>query len=54
MRRIQPGILIILCSGWKERIDTEKNSEAGVRAFLTKPLELRSAAEVIRRVLDEK
>lgn len=54
MKRIQPGILIILCSGWKERIDNEKNREAGVRAFLTKPLELRSAAEVIRRVLDEK
>ena len=54
MKRIQPAILIIICSGWKERISNEKNSEAGVRAFLTKPLELRSAAEVIRKVLDER
>lgn len=54
MKRIQPAILIIICSGWKERISNEKNSEAGVRAFLTKPLELRSVAEVIRKVLDER
>ena len=54
MKRIQPDIHIIICSGWRETIGNEKSREAGVRAFLMKPLELRSAAEVIRKVLDGK
>ncbi len=53
MRRIQPNIRIILCSGWRQRLGHERTQEAGVRAFLMKPLELRSAAEIIRCVLDE-
>lgn len=52
MKRIQPDIRIIICSGLRDRIRSEKHVEAGVRAFLMKPLELRSAAEVIRKVLD--
>jgi len=52
MRRIQPKILVIICSGWRETMMNEKNREAGVRAVLLKPLELRSAAEVSRKVLD--
>jgi CheY-like chemotaxis protein len=51
---IRPDIPIILCTGWRERISDEKTRKAGVCAFMTKPLELRSVAEVIRKVLNEK
>jgi two-component system, cell cycle sensor histidine kinase and response regulator CckA len=54
MKRIQPNIPIIVCTGWREKITDEMNRETGVRAFLMKPLELRDAAEAIRKVLDEK
>jgi two-component system, cell cycle sensor histidine kinase and response regulator CckA len=54
MMRIRPDIPIILYTGRKERSIGEKIKEAGVRAFLMKPLEVNEIAEAIRKVLDEK
>jgi PAS domain S-box-containing protein len=54
MMRIQPDIPVILCTGFKERTLADRTSAAGLRALLTKPLELAETAEVVRKVLDHK
>lgn len=50
--RIRPGMPIILCSGHAERNLTEQSIDDGIRAYLTKPVELVQLAESVRRVLD--
>ncbi|MBW1705541.1 MAG: PAS domain S-box protein [Deltaproteobacteria bacterium] len=51
MMKIRPGIPIILCTGFSERI-TEKNAgEMGIKILAMKPLAMRDLAQAIRRVL---
>jgi PAS domain S-box-containing protein len=52
MMRARPDIPVILCTGLIESIVEEKARKIGIRSFLTKPLELHTAARVIREVLD--
>ena len=52
--RLQPNLLIILCTGFSEKIDAEKARNLGIQGFLTKPVVLRELAETVRKVLDEK
>ena len=51
---ITPEMPIILCSGFSEYIDDRKAREIGVCEFVEKPVNLRTLATVIRKVLDER
>ena len=50
--RLQPGIPIILCTGFSELITAEKAKAMGIRELLMKPLVLADIAATVRRVLD--
>ena len=52
--KIRPQIPIILCSGHSIPVSEEKAKETGIKAFVMKPLVVRSLAETVRKVLDEK
>jgi len=49
---IRPGIPIILCTGFSERITEEKAKEMGIRKFVMKPLVVGEMAEAVREMLD--
>ena len=51
---IRPKIPIILCTGHSGLVSEEKAEEIGIKAFVMKPLVMRSLAETVRKVLDEK
>ena len=51
---IYPGIPIIMCTGFNERITGEKVKEMGIRKFVMKPLVMSELAEAVREVLDAK
>ena len=50
--RIRPDIPIILCTGHRELITDEQAKEAGIKAFVFKPVTMRGLANTIRQVLD--
>ncbi len=49
---IRPDIPVALCSGTRKMTEAQKQ-QAGIRAFLAKPLELREVACTIRKVLNK-
>ena len=49
--RIQPGIPIILCTGFSEHITKEKAEAIGIREFVMKPLVMEELAIAMRRCL---
>ncbi len=52
--KIKATIPIILCTGHSETVSPEQARDAGVKAFLMKPLAKQELAQVIRRLLDAK
>jgi len=52
--KIRPQIPVILCTGHSGLVSEEKAEEIGIKAFVMKPLVMRSLAETVRKVLDEK
>ncbi len=50
--KIRPDMLIILCTGYNERISKESALELGVRKYLEKPIEMANLARSVREVLD--
>ncbi len=50
---IRPGLPIILCTGYSDKVNEEVARRAGARRLLMKPVELRKLARAIREVLDE-
>ena len=52
LRNIHPGIPVIICSGFNERLDEEKALAIGASAFVLKPLNLNDLARVVRNTLD--
>ena len=52
--KIRHDIPIIMCTGYNEHISEKRAKEIGIRAFLTKPFDMRSLAEHVRRVLDDR
>ena len=52
--QIRPGIPIILCTGFSERITEEKARAIGIEEFVMKPVVMKDLAVVIRRALDRK
>jgi len=49
--QIRPGIPIILCTGFSERITEEKAKAMGIREFVMKPLVIKDLAQAMRRAL---
>jgi len=54
LMRIKPNIPIILCTGFSAKIDDQKASAMGIRAFVLKPIVKQAIATTVRKVLDEK
>jgi PAS domain S-box-containing protein len=52
--KIRPGIPIILCTGFSERITADKAKAMGIEEFVTKPLIIYDLAKLIRRALDRR
>ncbi|MFH1243928.1 MAG: ATP-binding protein, partial [Pseudomonadota bacterium] len=50
---IRPGIPVMMCSGFDERIRREKAKKMGVKAFIQKPLTFEELAKAVREALDD-
>jgi CheY-like chemotaxis protein len=51
---IQPEIPIIMCTGYSEKISSEKAKMMGIRAFLRKPLSYSDLTTNVRKAIDHK
>lgn len=49
---IRPDIPIIMCTGFSSKIDTNKASLIGIKAFIMKPVDNTELAKTVRQVLD--
>ncbi len=54
MRRIQPDVTVVLCSGYNEVDATERFSGQGLAGFIQKPYTLAILREKLAEVLVEK
>lgn len=52
LKRINPQIPIVLCTGYSDVIDKEKSEEMGFSAFVQKPFSMEMLSSKIRKVLD--
>lgn len=52
--RLQPGLPVILCTGFSERMDARRALQLGIRGFIMKPVVAGELAGTIRRILDER
>jgi len=52
--KLQPGIAILLCTGFSEKMDSEIAKRLGTQGFLMKPVGFTKLATVVRKVLDER
>lgn len=50
---IKPGIPIIICTGFSERMNEDLSKRIGIKGFLMKPIIKSVMAKEVRRVLDE-
>jgi CheY-like chemotaxis protein len=50
---LRPDIPIILCTGHSDRIDAERAAKIGIAGYYMKPLEMKTLAKEVRKVLDE-
>jgi DNA-binding NtrC family response regulator len=53
MIKIQPGIPILLCTGYSKSMTDEKTKSLGIKGFIEKPLVIKDLARKIREVLDK-
>jgi CheY-like chemotaxis protein len=53
LRRIQPGLPVILMSGYNEQTAASQFTEQGIAAFIQKPFRIPALRGLIRQVLDE-
>ncbi|NIM18554.1 MAG: response regulator [Candidatus Aminicenantes bacterium] len=51
--KIKPGISIIICTGFREKINKEEVENIGIDAVLLKPIVMHEIAQTIRNVLDK-
>jgi CheY-like chemotaxis protein len=49
--RIKPGLPVILCTGFSDKVDAEGAHALGIREFLMKPFSMRDMAAAINRAL---
>ena len=52
LRTIRPDLPIILCTGFSNEVDAETAKQAGLSAFVMKPLTRAELAKTVREVLD--
>ncbi|MEE8436032.1 MAG: PAS domain S-box protein [bacterium] len=52
VKRIRPGIPIILCTGFSEQVTPEEARKIGVRQYLNKPVEMEDLWRIVRQTLD--
>jgi two-component system cell cycle sensor histidine kinase/response regulator CckA len=52
IKKINPGIPIILCSGFGSIINREQIKDLGVNDFITKPINRSNLTRLVRKVLD--
>jgi CheY-like chemotaxis protein len=50
---VRKDMPIIICTGYSETLSAEKAREAGIRAFVMKPVTKKEMAQAIRRVLEQ-
>lgn len=50
---LRPGLPIILCTGYTNKITEARAREAGISRLLLKPVEIRELAEAVRRLFDQ-
>ena len=53
VRNLRPGMPVIVCSGFMDKLSREKAKSKGATAFIEKPLTLEKLASMVREVLDE-
>ncbi len=51
--KIRPGMPIMLCTGYSEKVSEEKAREIGISSFVMKPMDKTDFAVSVRKVLDE-
>jgi len=51
-RAVQPGLPVVLYTGYSTAVDGPEARQAGIKAFLMKPLSMTRLATVVREVLD--
>ncbi len=54
MLLLRKDLPVILCTGFSDAVNAEKAKEAGISAFVYKPVARRELAETVRKVLDRK
>ena len=53
IRRIRPGMPVLMCTGFAEKTDAEKARDAGIRKVLNKPYNVNDIAAAVREALDK-
>ncbi len=53
IRRIRPGMPVLMCTGFAEKSDAEKARDAGIRKVLSKPYNVNDIAAAVREALDK-
>jgi PAS domain S-box-containing protein len=51
--RLKPGLPVIVCTGFSEKINDENAKNIGIQGLLMKPFTLRQLAEMVRKALSE-
>ena len=54
LMKLNPGIPVILCTGYSQMIDQRRAKEKGIRALVMKPILISEIAGAIRTVLEKK
>ncbi|MEQ8221223.1 MAG: response regulator [Candidatus Eremiobacterota bacterium] len=52
--QIRPDLPVILCTGFSDIINSDNYRSAGIREFLMKPVNIKTLAGIIRKLLDER
>ena len=53
IKKIKPGVKVIICTGFSEQLDSRKSKAIGIEGFLYKPVVMADLAWCVRSVLDE-
>jgi two-component system cell cycle sensor histidine kinase/response regulator CckA len=54
IKKVRPDIPILLCTGLKEKDIGVSIQKAGIKGYITKPINKREFSKTIRRMLDSK
>jgi PAS domain S-box-containing protein len=53
LQDIRPDVPIIMCTGYSEKISSEKAKIMGIRAFLRKPMSYNDLTKIVRQAIDQ-